>query len=92
MSVSKLNLFKKMRKEILPEYEILCIGDRGKWPGNDFELLDTNYSLSVDETSQNSSNCWNFLSPLIKGEKGIQKYFEQFDILNGFIQVKNNFM
>ena len=89
-SVSKLNLFNKICKEISSQYEILCIGDRGKWPGNDFELLDTNYSLSVDETSKNLSNCWNFLPSLICGEKGIQKYFEQLGISNEFIQVRDN--
>ena len=62
VSVSKMNLFEKIRKDISSQYEILCIGDRGKWPGNDFELLDTTYSLSVDEVSLLNNSCWNLIT------------------------------
>ncbi|MGE0567418.1 MAG: HAD hydrolase family protein [Bacteroidia bacterium] len=37
----------------------LTIGDKGQWPGNDFELLATPYSLSVDEVSSHPDTCWN---------------------------------
>jgi len=47
----------------------LCIGDRGKWPGNDFSLLSGPYSLSVDTVSSNLNSCWN-LAPL--GHRGVQ--------------------
>ena len=40
----------------------LCIGDRGAWPGNDFQLLSTPLALSVDEVSSDAATCWN-LSP-----------------------------
>ncbi|MBI3221472.1 MAG: HAD hydrolase family protein [Bacteroidetes bacterium] len=61
--VSKLNILKQCinkanAKKISPNY--LCIGDRGQWPGNDFELLSTPYSLSVDEVSSDKDSCWNF--------------------------------
>ena len=46
---------------------ILCIGDRGRWPGNDFELLDHKLGLSVDEVSSRHDACWNFAAP---GERG----------------------
>lgn len=38
----------------------LCIGDRGQWPGNDFDLLSHKFSLSVDEVSADIYSCWNF--------------------------------
>ncbi|GBD86112.1 hypothetical protein BMS3Abin03_00021 [bacterium BMS3Abin03] len=41
----------------------LCIGDQGQWPGNDFELLSTPFSLSVDKVSLDPESCWN-LAPL----------------------------
>jgi hypothetical protein len=47
----------------------LCIGDRGKWPGNDFAFLSGPYSLSVDTVSSDPNSCWN-LAPL--GHRGIQ--------------------
>lgn len=42
---------------------ILCIGDRGRYPGNDYLLLNGPYSLSVDETSPEPTTCWN-IAPL----------------------------
>jgi hydroxymethylpyrimidine pyrophosphatase-like HAD family hydrolase len=65
-NVSKLNIIgycqEILKKRKLP-YNCLCIGDKGKWPGNDFELLSSEFSLSVDEVSSDPHTCWN-LSPL----------------------------
>lgn len=61
----------------------LCIGDRGFWPGNDFELLSTQYSLGVDEISPFNESCWN-ISPV--GTKGIAAtvfYLNQLQVVNG---------
>ena len=85
---SKLNLFKLIQKKLAPGYQILCIGDKGMWPGNDYEILNTKYSLSVDEVPPNTLNCWNFLSPSITGEEGIKEYARMFKISKGFLQVK----
>jgi hydroxymethylpyrimidine pyrophosphatase-like HAD family hydrolase/fructoselysine-6-P-deglycase FrlB-like protein len=38
---------------------VLAIGDRGRWPGNDYELLRWPYALSVDEVSVDPETCWN---------------------------------
>lgn len=51
----------------------LCIGDRGQWPGNDFELLSTPFSLSVDEVSFDPETCWNLSS---MGQKNDQACLE----------------
>lgn len=48
---------------------ILRIGDRGRWPGNDFELLSDSHSLSVDESSIDPSTCWNLAQ---RGQRGVQ--------------------
>ena len=58
--VSKINLINRI-KELASKRtgELLCIGDRGKWPGNDCELLAEPYSLSVDEVSYDPQSCWN---------------------------------
>jgi len=64
--VSKLNILQPCidkAKSFKKSTNCLCIGDRGQWPGNDFELLSTPYSLSVDEVSSNHDSCWN-LSPV----------------------------
>ena len=46
------------RHNILPE-EVLCIGDQGRWPGNDFKFLATDYGLTVGEPSADLRTCWN---------------------------------
>jgi hydroxymethylpyrimidine pyrophosphatase-like HAD family hydrolase len=49
--------------------QILKIGDRGRWPGNDFALLREPLSLSVDELSVDPATCWN-LAP--RGQRGVE--------------------
>lgn len=58
--VSKINLINRI-KELASKIagELLCIGDRGRWPGNDCELLAQPYSLSVDQVSYDPHSCWN---------------------------------
>lgn len=83
ISTSKVNLVEHMReKGAYP----LCIGDRGLWPGNDFELLRTPYSLGVDEVSPLSEYCWN-IAPL--GMKNIAAtifYLNQLEVANGYFK------
>ncbi|MBI4963166.1 MAG: hypothetical protein HY913_07815 [Desulfomonile tiedjei] len=69
--VSKLSVVHGIKNLLLGEddAEILCIGDRGAWPGNDFELLREPHSLSVNEVSADPVTCWN-LAPL--GSRGVQ--------------------
>ena len=52
----------------------LCIGDKGQWPGNDYQLLSTPYSLSVDEVSSLPESCWNLAEPGIKNVKATIYY------------------
>ena len=65
-NVTKLGLVKKV-DELVKRHRILaqslCIGDKGKWPGNDFALLSGQYSLSSDTVSWDPNTCWN-LAPL----------------------------
>ena len=81
-NTSKLNILKEMKKIFNCE-NILCIGDRGSWPGNDYELLSTPYSLSVDEVNKDPNSCWNIAPPGSKGEQALQHYFN-------FIVLHNN--
>lgn len=66
--VSKLNVLKKLEESVGKANMILKIGDRGRWPGNDFSLLREPYSLSVDELSVDPNTCWN-LAP--RGRRGL---------------------
>jgi hypothetical protein len=60
-------LVERIRERLSDKQQILTIGDKGAWPGNDFELLSLPYSLSVDEPSADPRTCWN-LAPL--GQRG----------------------
>ena len=44
-------------------YEILTIGDQGAWPGNDAELLEHRFSLSVDLPSRRLDRGWKLAPP-----------------------------
>jgi len=62
--VSKRSLLAALAEQLhLPPHNILCVGDRGRWPGNDFELLQHPFSLSVDQSSLDPSTCWNLAPP-----------------------------
>ncbi len=65
--VSKLNVVRYMRRSMC-NGAILAIGDRGRWPGNDYELLREPFALSVDELSVDPETCWN-LAP--RGQRGV---------------------
>jgi hydroxymethylpyrimidine pyrophosphatase-like HAD family hydrolase len=84
--VSKLSLVKMMMQTAGNcEAPVLCIGDKGEWPGNDFELLGSKYSLSVDEISSDPETCWN-LAPF--GHRNVQAtmdYLRAIVIENGLI-------
>jgi hydroxymethylpyrimidine pyrophosphatase-like HAD family hydrolase len=74
--VSKLSLVsacEKLAKDIGNSNIAICIGDKGAWPGNDYELLSTPYSLSVDQVSSDSSSCWNLS---LAGHRGVQATLE----------------
>lgn len=76
--VSKLELVNKFSKLLNDKkytHKVLCIGDRGRWPGNDCELLSHSYSLSVDQVSNSLNSCWNFSSQC--NEKGVIEYLNK---------------
>lgn len=59
-------------------FSYLCIGDRGKYPGNDYQLLSNEFSLSVDEVSNDPHSCWNLAS---KGKRCVEATLEYFDAI-----------
>lgn len=61
--------------------EVLAIGDRGAWPGNDAEFLALPSGLSVDEVSRHPATCWNLLPPGTCGLAGTLYYCDR--IVNG---------
>jgi len=65
----------------------LCIGDRGEWPGNDYELLSSPYSLSVDYVSPDPNSCWNIAPAGHRGVQATLDYINAIDIKDTYCQI-----
>jgi hypothetical protein len=48
---------------------VLRFGDRGRWPGNDAQILASPHGISVHEVSSDAKSCWNIAPP---GQRGWQ--------------------
>ena len=66
----------------------LCIGDYGSVEGNDYELLTSKYSLSVDRVSKNAECCWNIAPSGMKGLDATLYYLSHLAVTNGVIKCK----
>ena len=53
---------------------VLRIGDQGSAGGNDFELLSTGLSVSVDRVSSSLETCWNLGASGLYGQRLTLKY------------------
>lgn len=81
--VSKLNIIEKFFKN----ENILCIGDKGIAPGNDFELLSMPFSLSVDEVSYHPSTCWNLIPTGQKNYEGLLFYLNNIQVYRDYFKI-----
>lgn len=84
--VSKRSLLTALMEALRDDHRdpaILCIGDRGRWPGNDFELLRHRFALSVDQTSLDPSTCWNLAPPSTRNVDASLYYLSQFEMKPG---------
>ena len=77
--ISKLNIVSVCISECKArnlETGYVCIGDKGSYPGNDFALLTSPHSLSVDEVSADPATCWNLAEPGSTGVLASLKYLQ----------------
>jgi hypothetical protein len=56
---------------------VIRVGDRGRWPGNDFDLLSDVLGLSVDEVSSDPLQCWNLAPPGLLGPQAAVYYLDR---------------
>lgn len=84
--VSKLTLVQRVTE--LAGGPPLCIGDRGRWPGNDFLLLGQPHALSVDEVSPATTTCWNLTSAGNRNVEGLLEYASWFSAQAGAVRVR----
>ena len=66
----------------------LCIGDYGSVEGNDYELLSTQASLSVDKVSRNAESCWNIAPTSMVGLDATLYYLSRLTVKDGVIKCK----
>ena len=72
--------------------EILCIGDSGDEFGNDYELLDTTFSLSVNHVSMSLTNCWNISTLGISGPTATKEYFDKLLVQKKRLHFKKSYL
>ena len=80
--VSKLNIVRRLR-ETVGQAPILVIGDHGRWPGNDHELLSEPFALGVDEISVDPETCWHLGEPGQRGPTVTLEYLSALETLDG---------
>lgn len=73
-NVSKINVVRQLKEKIGKSANVVCIGDRGRYPGNDYTLLAEDFSLSVDEVSLYPETCWNLAPAGWRGVRGTLHY------------------
>jgi hypothetical protein len=80
--VSKRNLVKFLvdRSKVTSEDRVLCVGDRGRWPGNDYGLLGHSFALSTDEVSADPLSGWNLAPAGCRGTKATRFYLDHVDL------------
>lgn len=61
-------------------YELLAMGDKGSWPGNDFDILEHRYSLSVDTPSRRLDRGWNIAPPYKRFVDAAIWYMDRFKL------------
>ena len=64
----------------------LCIGDYGSVEGNDYELLTSRISLSVDKVSKNADCCWNIAPSGVTGLDATLYYLSRLTATDGVIR------
>ncbi len=69
-------------------FQVLCVGDRGCWPGNDFALLQEPCSLSVDEVSRDPITCWNLASAKTRCTGALLEYFRSMRLSDGALRIR----
>ena len=71
---------------------VLCIGDAGSETGNDYDLLNTEYSLSVSSVSLSLDNCWNIASEGLTGPEATFEYLSNIKALKKGLVIKKEYL
>lgn len=68
----KALVLKSVRTSMMdPSLQMLAVGDSGDRQGNDFELLEGDFGLSVDRVCEREISCWNLFPGDVSGPDGL---------------------
>ena len=59
----------------------LCFGDSGQYTGNDFELLNSEFGISVNRVSKSFETCWNFAPMGLENSSALLYYLNCLNIV-----------
>jgi fructoselysine-6-P-deglycase FrlB-like protein/hydroxymethylpyrimidine pyrophosphatase-like HAD family hydrolase len=82
-SCSKKACLARASESVGPNLQVLALGDCGEYPGNDFELLQHPFSLSVDAVSFDLETCWNLLPYGVGSCTGTEHYLDLLHLKTG---------
>jgi hypothetical protein len=85
--VSKRSLVTSLKNATGGTLPVLCVGDRGRWPGNDAALLMEPHALSADEVSPDPLTCWNLAPPGYRGVQATLTYLAASRAANGVLRL-----
>lgn len=77
---SKVNIFAYWSGLGYTRDDFVVMGDAGQFGGNDYELLNCPYALSVDRVSEQMDVCWNFAKPGMRNLEATLYYLEHFEL------------
>lgn len=89
---SKQSVVTAVQKLQTKNIPVLCIGDAGEWPGNDFVLLANDYSLSAMFTSPDPRTCWNLAPPGVRGADATALYLRSLKVRNGVARLESGLL
>lgn len=85
---SKLVVVEKVRRLAgAGSGQVLRIGDRGRWPGNDYALLDHAHALSADEISPDPGGGWNIAPAGHRGAQATLGYLRRLKATRGGLRL-----
>lgn len=77
LTSSKNNIFLWKEWKHFQQNDFLRIGDAGHFGGNDYELLQSTYGVSVDYISKSPWFCWNYSKPGIRNLEATWYYLSE---------------
>lgn len=87
-SATKLNVVEALSSRAMA-LGVLRIGDRGCWPGNDYEFLASYLGLSVDQVSPDLNTCWNIAPEGVRGSRATVYYLRSVTVRNELGQFRS---